>query len=828
MIWALNLFPIHKNEKMHSKLFRVILLLLLATIEVHAHNSLVETIVDSSTINQKSTLTGKITNKKTGQPMAGASVYIHEAKTGTVSDNQGFYTSPEFPSGKYLVEVSFQGFTTIIENISVQGKTEKNFELAETFAEHEEVTVTGVASATRTKLTAQPISIVKKSDLLQSSGSNIIDAISRLVPGVSNLGTGPAISKPIIRGLGYNRVLTVHDGIRQEGQQWGDEHGIEVDEYSIQKVEVLKGPASLFYGSDAMAGVVHLITNVPVQKGTISGNILAAMNGNSGLYGTSANLAGHLNNGFNWNAYGTYKSAGDYSNQYDGKVFNSRFNEKNFGGYIGINKSWGYSHLLISNFNQQIGVIEGARDLVTGQFLVYPETVDEHIATASELDSRTLFAPYQHVTHFKIASDNNIALGTGRLAMNIGYQRNQRKEFGDYMNPNQPDLFFDLQTINYSVNYHFAEQNGWINSIGITGMFQQNRNLAKQVLIPAYNQFDIGAFYYTKKTFDKISFSGGIRGDIRSLTGLELYQGSVLKFAGFKKQFSNLSGSIGISYAASEAVTWKFNFSRGFRAPSVSELASNGAHEGTNRYEYGDQNLQSETSYQMDAGIEVDKAHISFAVSAFYNNINNYIFYSKLEAKNGSDSMVNVGGNSLTAFKFRQAGASLYGLEAKLDIHPHPLDWLHFENNFSLVAAHFNQYFEGSNKLPFIPSPRLLSVLRANFNKKNELFRNSYVKLELDNMASQNRVFTAYNTETSTPGYSLLNFGAGTDFMHKGKVICSIHFGVNNLTDVAYQSHLSRLKYTDENLATGRTGVYNMGRNFSLKLNIPLQFKINS
>ena len=319
--------------------------------------------------NNKSFLTGKIIDQKTGNPLVGASIFFHESKTGTISDSKGLFVSQAIPAGKYLVEISFQGFATIIENIDINGKVEKNFSMTETVVEHEEVTVTGVASATKTKLSSQPISILKRSDLLQSSSTNIIDAISKLVPGVASLGTGPAISKPVIRGLGYNRVVTVHDGVRQEGQQWGDEHGIEVDEYSIQKVELLKGPASLFYGSDAMAGVVHLITNVPVQRGTISGNIMGTFNGNNGLFGTNANLAGHLKNGFNFNAYGTYKNAGDYQNAYDGKVFNSRFNERNFGGYIGINKSWGYSHIIISNFNQHIGVIEGARDAIQGSFL---------------------------------------------------------------------------------------------------------------------------------------------------------------------------------------------------------------------------------------------------------------------------------------------------------------------------------------------------------------------------------------------------------------------------------------------------------------------------
>ena len=434
-----------------------------------------------TTSTSKSFLTGKIINQKSGSPLIGASIYLHEAKNGAVSDTNGVFVSPFIPTGKYLVEISYQGFATIIENIEISGKTMKDFSMIETVVEHEEVTVTGVASATRTKLSSQPISIIKRSDLFQSSSSNIIDAISKMVPGVASLGTGPAISKPVIRGLGYNRVVTVHDGVRQEGQQWGDEHGIEVDEYSIQKVELLKGPASLFYGSDAMAGVVHLITNVPVQKGIVSGNVMTTYNSNNGLFGTNANLAGHLKSGFNWNAYGTYKNAGDYQNAFDGKVFNSRFNERNFGGYIGINKTWGYSHIIISNFNQHIGVIEGARDLITGQFLVYPETPQSHIATSDELNSRILSTPNQQVTHFKIASDNNFVVGTDRMTVNIGFQQNRRREFGDESTPNHPDLYFDLKTISYGLQYHFAEKNGWINSIGLTGMYQLNRNLAKEV-----------------------------------------------------------------------------------------------------------------------------------------------------------------------------------------------------------------------------------------------------------------------------------------------------------------------------------------------------------
>lgn len=800
---------------------KTVFLFLLSIVSVFSYAS------DKPVTAANSILSGRVTDAKTGKALAGAVIYLHEAKTGTLSNNEGFYKTAVIPAGKYLVEVSFIGYTSILETIEISNNNQvKNFELRVTYIENEAVTVTGVASATKVRQSAQPVSIVKRGELLQTSSTNVIDALSKVVPGVSGLSSGPAVTKPVIRGLGYNRVVTVHDGVRQEGQQWGDEHGIEIDEYSIQKIEVLKGPASLFYGSDAMAGVIHLITNTPVEQGSVKGNLLVTYTDNNGLWGGSGNLAGHLKNGFNWNVYGTSKSAADYSNAYDGKVFNSRFFEKNFGGYIGINKAWGYSHLLVSSFNQKLGMVEGARDTVTGKFLIYPETAYSRAANNDELNSRDLFTPYQHINHFKVALDNNIAVGKNRLAVNIGYQRNKRFEFGDPDAHNTPGLFFDLQTVNYSLQYNLAEKSGWKTSVGATGMYQQNRNRAEEVLIPEYNQFDIGAFVYTKKTFNNnLTVSGGLRADSRQVTGKNYFENGVLKFSGFDKSFGNISGSVGLSYNAGEAVTLKFNLARGFRAPSVSELASNGAHEGTNRYEYGDNNLKTETSFQADAGIEVNTQHFNLTLNGFYNNIQNYIFYSKLESVAGGDSLVNVDGEDLTGFTFRQAAATLVGFEVRFDLHPHPLDWLHFQNSFSMVAGHFNEKFEGTNRLPFIPAPRLQSELRADLKKSGTAMRKIYCKLEMDNVSTQNRVFTAYNTETLTTGYTLFNIGAGTEFVSRGKTLFSLNLSLNNVFDVAYQNHLSRLKYTDNNVTTGRLGVFNMGRSFSIKINVPLEFK---
>jgi iron complex outermembrane receptor protein len=780
----------------------------------------------SNKTNQKVTFTGIVTDAKTGTRLSGASIFIHDIKVGTISINDGTFATSNFPSGTYLVEVSFVGYATIIETITFNKSIEKNFAMVTSVADHEAVTVTGVASASKLKQSAQSISIVKKIDLAQTTSTNIIDALSKRVPGLNNVSTGPAISKPVIRGLGSNRIVVMNDGVRQEGQQWGDEHGIEIDENSVQKAEVIKGPASLMYGSDAMAGVVNILTNTPIEQKTIKGNIGYQFLDNNGLNAVSGNIAAHLKNGFNWNLYGTYKSAKDYQNKYDGRVFNSRYNERNFGGYFGINKSWGYSHLLISNFNQQVGLVEGERDFATGRFLIFSGTAQERVATNDELESRTLNTTYQKVQHFKIASDNNFVFGKGRVTANIAFQENKRLEFGDAFQYATPSLNFNLQTITYNFQYHAHEKNGWKTSVGINGMSQQNKNGAEEVLIPEYNQFDIGAFVYTKKTFEKYTLSGGLRADTRNIIGKELIEGADYKFKAFNKNFSNLIGSIGIAYDLSKEITLKLNAARGYRAPSVAELATNGEHEGTNRYEYGDNNLTSETSLQFDAGIEINTEHFTAGFNAFSNNINNYIYYSKLEAVGGGDSIVTGTNGPATAFKFSQGNAQLNGFEVKLDLHPHPLDWLHFENNFSFVAGNFNQQIETTNRLPFMPAPRWQSELRADIKKIKTHFKNAYAKLEMDYVLPQNKIFDAYDTETPTDGYSIFNFGIGSDVYTKSRKIMSVYFALNNITDAAYQNHLSRLKYTAINNFTGRQGVFNMGRNYSIKLQIPLEFHL--
>ncbi|MEN9572100.1 MAG: hypothetical protein RL172_3331 [Bacteroidota bacterium] len=767
---------------------------------------------------------GVITDGATRQPIPDVYIYFADIKVGTFSKSDGSFFITQIPEGKHLVEVSHIGYITLIETQEIAGDTKRNFALQKTAVENNAVIVTGVGAATQLKKSPFQVSVQKKEDLLQHSATNLIDALTQQ-PGVSALSTGPAISKPVIRGLGYNRVLTINDGVRQEGQQWGDEHGIEIDESSVSKVEILKGPASLMYGSDAMAGVINVITNAPIQNNTIKAAVLSNYQTNNNTRLLNASVAGNVN-GFNWNIYNSMAAAADYRNRYDGRVFNSKYNQHNMGGYAGYNGSWGYSHLLISNFNLKAGLVEGDRD-EEGYFIKPVAGGNEVRAEASDFTSTKPFIPYQHIRHFKLATDNSFKMGKSRLSVNVGYQQNQREEFGNPDDLEERELFFNLKTITYTAKLHLPEKNGWKTSAGINGMRQSNTNRGAEQLIPDYTQFDIGGYLYFQKNYRYITLSGGARYDTRSLDAGNLLDGEDVKAPGFKKTFNNFSGSIGLAAQLTNKLNLKLNIARGFRAPGMPELASNGAHEGTTRYEYGDQNLKSETSLQLDAGIELSTEHISFNVSGFYNHFNQFIFYRKLESASGGDSLVIQDGEELTAFTFSQQAAEFAGVEASFDIHPHPLDWLHFENSFSFTSARFKEAVEGNKYLPFIPAARLSSELRCSFDKLGRHLAKFYARVQLDNSFKQGKVFTAYNTETATPGYSLLHAGIGADITSAtGKTIVGIYITGNNLTDKAYQNHLSRLKYAALNEATGRNGVFNMGRNFSIKVNIPLQFSL--
>ena len=623
-----------------------------------------------------------------------------------------------------------------------------------------EVTVTGVTGDTKLKNSTAPISIISGKELRQTTSTNIIDAIAHQ-PGVAQITTGSGISKPIIRGLGYNRIIVMSEGVRQEGQQWGDEHGIEIDAQNVNSVEILKGPASLMYGSDAMAGVL-ILHGSPIQpEGEMKATVSTEYQTNNGLFDYSLNFAGNQK-GFVWDVRFSDKYAHAYKNKYDGYVPGSQFTERAGRLMLGLNKRWGYSHLTWTTYHQTPSIVEGERDEVTGEL----ECSTDNVKTYSKA------LPFQQIKHYKAVWDNSLNLKRGWLKAIIGYQQNRRQEFED--NADEYELFFKLHTITYDLRYLSQEFNGWKMAGGVNGMWQQSQNLGEESLIPEYKLFDIGAY----------------------------------------ANFNGITGSIGAVWNASEHLNLRLNMARGFRAPNMSELGSDGVHEGTLRYEIGNPELKPEYSWQADLGLDFTSEYVSAQVALFANRIENYIFAQRIDMEMEE---------GYRTYEYTQGDARLLGFEAGIDIHP--IHSLHFENTFSLVDAQQLNASEDAKYLPMTPAPRWTSELKYELTHHgHKTLNNAYVALGLEHNLAQNHYYKVDDTETRTPAYTLLSLSVGTDLNIHKKKVAELYVTAENLLNTAYQNHLSRLKYCDVNNATGRQGVFNMGRNIVFKVVVPIVF----
>ena len=676
-----------------------------------------------------------------------------------------------------------------------------------------EVTVTGVTGDTKLKHATAPVSIVSPQVLRATASTNIIDAIAHQ-PGVSQLTTGGSISKPIIRGLGYNRVVVMSEGVRQEGQQWGDEHGVEVDGSSVNSVEILKGPASLMYGSDAMAGVVILHSKPTLAEGDMLANVSSEYQTNNGLFNYNLSLAGNQH-GFVWDARFSDKMAHAYKNKYDGYVPGSQFRERAGRLMLGIDKTWGHSRLTWTAYHLTPGIVEGERNPETGEL----ECSTNNVKTYGKS------LPFQQVKHYKLVWDNSLSLSSGYLKAIIGYQQNRRQEFEE--SADEYELFFKLHTLTYDLRYLTHEWDGWKFSTGIGGMYQKSGNEGEEYLIPDYRLFDFGIYATTTKTIgDNWTLNGGVRYDHRRLHGDELIEDGDMRFTDFSRHFNGLTGSIGAVCNINKHFNVRLNLARGFRTPNMSELSSNGVHEGSIRYELGNQQLKAEYSLQADLGLDFTSRYVSAQVALFANRIDNYIFTHRLNQE--------IEEGYLT-YAYTQGDARLLGFEAGIDFHP--VHSIHFSNTFSYVDARLMHASADTKYLPFTPAPHLASELKwelfhhshttVNHHHTTDaahrsFLNNLYVAAGLDCYLKQTHIYRADDTETKTPGYALLSLSAGSDIQVKGRKVAELYITADNLLDKVYQNHLSRLKYADVNAATGRRGIFNMGRNITFKIVVPL------
>jgi iron complex outermembrane receptor protein len=783
---------------------------------------------------------GMVTDKITGKPVAGATITIPDLKIGTSTDANGFYELKSLPAGKYLVQISAMGYGSFTKTIDLGNTTKIDFRLSTSNYELADVVVTGLVNTTTRQRAPIPVTVVTHRMILESVANTAIDEIASQ-PGISETTEGPGTTKPQINGLGFDRVLTLMDGIPQEDFQWGDDHGILIDPYAVNDAEIIRGPASLQYGASAEAGVIIFNSETFPESGTVLGDVLTEYHTNNGYLGTSLHVAGN-NNGFVWDFRGSGEEAHAYSDPKDGYVWGTAWNQVNGRLRLGINRSWGYSRLTLSALHRRIEVPDGNRDS-TGRFefdspvngKMYPTLTDFHSYNADIAGDKIL-------EEYQAWWQNSINVGNGRIGLDVGYTRSVHHDIDSGYVGSGNLLVNDIP---YSLKYQSNGSDSTLKfTTGVNGIYEFQHNGAEPPApyigdfeIPNYTNFEIGTYAILEKNYKNLTLSGGLRIDRTDFVGDAMYlansgtpqqtivsantPGAAQQFPGFNNTYTGPSGSIGASYQLPDNNYVKFNASKSYRAPAINELTSNGLNIGSNAFQQGNLNLKAEQGYQLDLAYGYNGKDVNFEADGFYNHINNFIFANRTnDVSDGYPVYEYVSSNV----------AIIKGVSAYLNIHPAAAKRFEWDNGFTYIYSHIPNTTDSTSHLPYTPAPHLTSELKFRVaNGHNSLLSQTFFKVGLQHDWAQNNIYSALYTEVPSAQYTLFNAGAGTSFVNPktGRVICSFFVNCTNLTNVAYADHLNLAQYfqsTNGQLVTvtrQNQGIYNMGRNISFKLVFP-------
>ena len=707
-------------------------------------------------------------------------VSIPELHEETITDVGGNYVLSNLPNGTFKISFSFVGYARKLISVTISGKDPspdnnreelskqitQNITLEDNSIHMDEV----IVSTAFNKLQSQNVMKVEHESVksLQRKGAATLIEGLATIPGVSQVSTGTSIGKPVIRGLSGNRVLVYSQGVRLENQQFGEEHGLGLNDAGVESVEVIKGPASLLYGSDALGGVLYFnpekFANAKELKADFSQRLF------SNTFGSNTSL-GIKTSTENWKflARGSFNSHADYQIADGVRVTNTRYNETDLKAGIGYSNS-SFSSVLRYNFNKlDLGI---------------PENV-----IGEQTTSHSTEFPRQAVDNHILSLHNNFYFKNSKLEVDLGYIFNDRSEFED---SNVAILHMKLRTLNYDLKYYLPKLGKIETIVGLQGMHQTNTNFGEELLIPDAVTYDFGVFGTANYEFGKNVLQAGLRFDNRKVSsethgiiGQEGY------FESVDKSFDSFNASLGYKTHLAENFTLRLNIASGFRAPNLAELTSNGVHEGSNRYEIGNANLKNEQNLQTDLNLEYTSSHFELFANGFYNHINNYIFISP----NGNV----IDGNNV--YDYVQANAKLYGGEAGIHFHPHPIDWLHFTSSFETVIGENDD----KSNLPLIPANKWNNAFKGEFELKN-WWKEGFATLNIESTFAQNN---NSEFETRTKGYTLVNLGLGGKIIIN-KTTFNFNLNANNVFDKTYVSHLSRLKID---------GIPNIGRNIILGIN---------
>lgn len=694
------------------------------------------------------TLRGQVTAPG-GQPLPDVRIEVVEIHRHATTTAGGHYTLVNLPTGVYNVSFALVGFRPVVRRVTIgDADVTLNVVLTPSVVEIAPLQVTASPVATSPLDAPQPIAVLDSEALRTAQRPTLGETLASL-PGVRNWSTGAGIGKPIIRGLGSNRVLVLADGQRVDGQQWGDEHGPNVGTEDAERVEVIRGPASVLYGSDALGGVINVVTpalpDAIGKRGFTSGRLGLGYGSNHTAPEGAFRFEG-ASGGFGFRGAFNGLSSEDIRTP-AGTLFNSGYETYGGGAAAGYRAGWGSVSVEYAGRNERVEIHED------------PEEEPD-------------YSGYQRIADDRVKAMLNLPIsGTSRLEVMTGWERNNRREFEA---AGEDDIELGLLSTTLTGTAHLHHVLGSFGGIlGVSGLGNRFEKYGEETLVPNSTSGGVGLYLFEHVATGRWNFSLGARYDYRRL---EVEDDDELGILAQTRTWNSVTGNLGALYRVSEPVALVLNVGRGFRAPSTFELFSDGIHEGTVRYERGNPDLRNETSLNTDLALRVQSGRLSAEVGGFVNAIQDYIYPDPTgETDPGSGYQI---------YDYTQGDARLAGLEASAEYHP--VEALHLRVGVDYVRG---QNTALDQPLPFMPPFRFSYGLRWEGQGRGAL-SGLYADVGGETHAEQTNLDPE---DYAPPGYTVLNLGVGAT-LGLGRTPLTLDLQVRNLFDTEYTSFLSRYK----------------------------------
>ena len=780
------------------------------------------------TMAQGLTLSGKITDAQQ-QPLKGVLVTLESRIDKAVTDAMGVYSFGGLSAGNYELKAGLDGFKEATIRLKLNTSTAQVMLILHPLHhELKEVKVKDKHIELRRTEESLNVEVVNADFIQRNLGGSLMKTLERL-PGIKTIGIGSGQSKPLIRGLGFNRVVVVDKGVKHEGQQWGADHGLEIDQFAAAEVELIKGAASFAYGPDAIGGAIDIKPAALPAPHTFGGSADFIGKTNNNLYGSSVNLFGRNQHWF-FDGRATYQNYGDYRvpaeqvyvydyavNLYKNRLRNTAGNE------TGLHLNTGYvtdhfrSVFYLSNVYNKSGFFANAHGLE-------PRRVDEEMHDQS---SRDILMPSQEVNHLKLINHTEYQLDAHRLELELGYQHNFRQEFSQYVNhgymppvypadlriPSDLEREFDKRV--YSANMRDNLKLGRHTvKFGVNVEQQNNGIYGWSFLVPAFRQTTAGAFVYDKyKLSEEVLLHAALRYDYGRIHmfGYQDWFNSTTTTNGvtvaekltraddLSRTFNSVVWSAGLNYNPEGNFSLKANIGKSFRMPIAKELAANGVNYHYFSYERGKPDLSPEQSYQADVTLGWTANRWSVQLSPFYNYFPNYIYLNPT----ASHDYFYGAGNQV--FEYAQSRVMRYGGELQLKY-----KLLNSLSTEVLAEYLYARQLSGDKKgytLPFSPPASALFNLTWSPKFKGRL-ENNYLSVDYRLTAAQNNIVPP---EKKTRGYGIVNLQAGTK-IRIDDLPLMISLQAQNLLNTRYLNHTSFYRLIE---------LPEAGRNLILSLKLP-------